>query len=76
MFLIRTSERNFVDGNKIEWVHIRNDGCIALGMSSGSDTEIVIKQEYADLFVNHLQALNKNLPAFGKTYHELKKKID
>lgn len=73
MFLIEYSDGQYVDGERISWIDVYNSE-VRFTLSCDSKCIYDVDPENADLFLNHLSALNDNLTSIQGRYNALKPK--
>lgn len=69
MFLLEYKKGNFANAEYIDWVEIV-DGRIKFTINGEEYSIYIVDSDCKDLFLNHLNAINKN----GKTIHDQDKK--
>lgn len=62
MFLIQISKTGFIDGEKINWLNIDHNSKVIFTIDGDGDMEssYEVSTEYVDVFLNNLQAIDKN----------------
>ena len=68
MWLIQINENEFVDAEKINWIKVEDE---KVSFSVAADDPEVVRYKVSDCcrdtFLNHLQALNKNISRLTNT---------
>ena len=75
MFLIRYSESNFVDAEKISWIGME-EGFIQFTVVGETGGYYSVEKCFADAFLNHLQAINNNTENVQTFYRQQEQRLE
>lgn len=60
MHLIKYKEGGYVNADSIDWLRFLDGGLIKFSLNSDFEYDFTVTKDYAEIFLNHLQAINSD----------------
>ena len=74
MFLIQFESGKFIDAERIDYINV-NEGEVLFTLRGDLESTYKVSDEFIDVFLNNLGALNVNIDCVQACYKELLKSV-